>query len=92
MWFGRWGFTSSSSRAVAHSRQHSGYESQQLKTRAFIKARNKNTEMENKKGAHVNVKLNYKYNNFAGDVQFYSLYLDTCAIITQQFREKSRLR
>jgi len=46
---------------------------------------------EKKEGTCVNVRLNYKYNIFAGDVQFYSLYLDTLVIITQQFREKSRL-
>lgn len=91
MWFRRWGFTYGSSRAVAHSRQHRGYETQQLKNRAFIKARNKKMKIENKKGACVNVRLNYMYNIFAGDVQFYSLYLDTLVIITQQFRGKSRL-
>ena len=48
-------------------------------------------KIENKKGACVNVRLNYMYNIFAGDVQFYSLYLDTLVIITQQFRGKSRL-
>lgn len=44
-----------------------------------------------KKGAHVDVILNYKYNIFAGDVQFYGLYLDTLVIVAQRFREKSQL-
>lgn len=35
--------------------------------------------------------LNYKYNVFSGDVQFYSLCLDTLVIIAQRFREKSWL-
>jgi len=89
--FGRWGFTYSSCRAVGHNHQHRGYESQQLINRASIKARNINMKTEKKEGTCVNVRLNYKYNIFAGDVQFYSLYLDTLVIITQQFREKSRL-
>lgn len=49
-------------------------------------------EMEKKKqGTRFNVRLNYKYYIFPGDVQFYSLYLVTLVIITQWLREKSWL-
>ena len=44
-----------------------------------------------KQGTRFNVRLNYKFYIFPGDVQFYSLYLVTLVIITQRLREKSWL-
>lgn len=89
-WHRRWGFIYSSPRTITHSCQQSRCETQRLKNRAFIRLEIKAWRLE-KKEACANVRLNDKYNIFAGGVQFYSLYLYTLVIITWQFRKKSQL-